>query len=289
MRTFKPFACTFLCAATMAFAKEGLIYNPLPESSTIQFIAPSAKTVHKGEVLVVLDITPIFGKWRAADEAFQAAEAELKASQEKIAPLEAANAAALAAAADEIVQAERALKRYIEGDAPANELILKLNVIDAKGALERQRQRFSTRDKLLASGAIPKTQYDALDVDLTKAKYAMDIAQLKLDVFEKYEKLQVSDQFTNQLAQKKKSLPALQAQCASNLNAAQTAVQAAKDKVKSLGAERERLGQLLEKTAVYAPEDGSFFRSDASQSGGAKIEIGSTLTAGTLMGFIKKP
>ncbi len=284
----RSLACLAVGAAGVSQAETRSISNPLPESAVVQFVVASGRTVHEGEALVVLDATPWLEKRRAAEVALQTALAEAQANEEKIAPLEAANAAALATAADEVNQAERMLKRFVEGDARANELTLILSAIDAKADFDRQQERYTSRDKLLASGCIAKIQYNAEEVELTKTKYAMEIAQLKLDSFEKYEKPQLIDQFTNQVAQKKKAQANLQTQCVKNVKAAQAALQASKEKVKSLTEQRDRYSQWLEKTAIYAPSEGRFYPGNPEQPE-VKIEPGALVGAAHVLGLLKKP
>ena len=276
-------------ASTAVAAPETVtLTSPMKSASVVEFIAVSGRAVQPGEALLVLDTGAILDKLREAEAGRNPAEAEIKANQEKIAPLEAANAIAIAAVAYDATQAERAFKRYQEGEAPANELTLKLNLVEAQSAFDRQQERFNARDKLLADGYIQKNEYDKEAVLLTKTQYALDAAKLKLDSFVKYERDQMSDQLARALEAKKLALSTTQTQSAKSVEAARAAVETSQQKLKAIETECERLKQLLKNTVLYAPAAGQFVAGDPAHPE-VKIGPGVALRSGAVIGVLKKP
>jgi len=182
------------------------IVNGLPNPTAIHYVAPSGKAVRKGDILVVLDCLPTLAKWREIQNAIPAAEAEAKANEQKIAPTEADKAAKLAALAYEVTQADRLLHKYIEGDAPANQLSLQLAVIDAQAAYDQALSRYNTRGKLLQEGYIQKIEYDNDEVTLNRAKVALDAAKVRFDSFVNFDKPLTADSLTRTLNDKKEFL-----------------------------------------------------------------------------------
>jgi multidrug resistance efflux pump len=288
MKTNLALLLVAVASAAVAAPETVTLTHPLKEPGLVVFIAASDRAVHPGEALLVLDNSATVAKLREAEAGLKPAEAEIKTNQDKIAPLEAANATAIAAATYEATQAERAFKRYKEGEAPASELTLKLNLVEAQDALDHQQERFNARDKLLADGYIQKNEYEKEAVLLTKTQFALEAAKLKLDSFVKYERDQMSEQLARALEAKKLALSTTQTQTTQSVNAARAAVEASQQKLKALEAECERLRQLLKNTVLCAPSAGQFVVGDPAQPE-IKIEPGSTLRPGAVIGVLKKP
>jgi multidrug resistance efflux pump len=288
MKTNLALLLVAVASAAVAAPETVTLTHPLKEPGLVVFIAASDRAVHPGEALLVLDNSATVAKLREAEAGLKPAEAEIKTNQDKIAPLEAANATAIAAATYEATQAERAFKRYKEGEAPASELTLKLNLVEAQDALDHQQERFNARDKLLADGYIQKNEYEKEAVLLTKTQFALEAAKLKLDSFVKYERDQMSEQLARALEAKKLALSTTQTQTTQSVNAARAAVEASQQKLKALEAECERLRQLLKNTVLCATSAGQFVVGDPAQPE-IKIEPGSTLRPGAVIGVLKKP
>jgi multidrug resistance efflux pump len=276
-------------AASAAFAEPATLtlVSPMKNESVVEFIAASNRAVQPGEALLVLDTGTILDELRETEGFRKAAAGELKSREDQVAPAEAAAAAAAAAAAYDATQAERAFNRYKEGEAPAGELMLKLALVEAQSVLDRQQERFNARDKLLADGYIQKNDYEKEAVLLTKAQYALEAAKLKLDSFVKYERDQTSEQLARILETKKQALSNTQAQGVKNVEAAKAAVEAARQKLKWIEAECERLKQLLKSTVLYAPAAGQFIVGDPVHPE-TKIEAGTPLRPGAVIGVLKK-
>lgn len=277
-----------LASTAVAAPETVTLTSPMKGASVVEFIAATNRSVQPGEALLVLDTGTILDKLRETEATRKPAEAEIKANQDKIAPLEASTATATATAAYDATQAERAFNRYKEGEAPASELTLKLNLVEAQSALDRQQERFNARDKLLADGYIQKSEYEKEGVLLTKTQYALEAAKLKLDSFVKYERDQMSEQLARALEAKKLALANAQNQGAKSVEAARAAVEASQQKLKAIEADCERLKQLLKTTVLYAPAAGQFVVGDPTHPD-VKIEPGAPLRSGAVIGVLKKP
>lgn len=288
MKTHLALLLVAVASAAVAAPETVTLTNPMKESSVVEFIAASDRAVQPGEALLVLDNGPIIAKLREAEAGLKPAAAEIKTNQEKIAPLEAANVTAVAAATYDATQAERAFKRYQEGEAPASELTLKLNLVEAQSALDRQQERFNARDKLLADGYIQKSEYEKEAVLLTKTQFALEAAKLKLDSFVKYERDQMSEQLARALEAKKLALANAQTQATKSVEAAKAAVETSQQKLKALEAECEHQRQLLKNSVLCAPAPGQFVVGDPTHPD-VKIEPGTALRPGAVIGVLKKP
>lgn len=261
------------------------IVNGLPNPTAIHYVAPSGKAVRKGDILVVLDCLPTLAKWREIQNAIPAAEAEAKANEQKIAPTEADKTARLAALTYEVTQADRLLHKYIEGDAPANQLSLQLAVIDAQAAYDQALSRYNTRDKLLQEGYIQKIEYDNDEVTLNRAKVALDAAKVRFDSFVNFDKPLTADSLTRTLNDKKAALESTRVQADQNLAAIHAAMDAAAAKAKALSEEGNRWSEFLQKTALGAPADGHFTAGDPAHPEW-KVEQGGTAAPGQVLGLI---
>jgi len=180
-----------------------LITNPLAAASVLQYIAPSGKSVRKGDVLVVLDCQPILAKLHETESAIPAAETEVKTAGLKIPALEADKVAKLAALARDVSQAERTLRKYVDGDGAASESTMQLAVVDAQSAYDQAVDRYSSRDKLLQDGYIQKVEYDLCQVALDRAKLGLSGAKVRLETFVKYDKPILVEQYTKAVDDKK--------------------------------------------------------------------------------------
>lgn len=281
----------FLLAASLAVtarAENVNLTNPLKAPAVVEFAAAPGRSVQPGEALLVLDTGAILDKLREAETRRKAAEDEIKANRDKIAPAEAAGATAVAAAAYEAAQAERAFNRYKEGDARASELNLKLNVIEAESALDRQQERYNARDKLLADGYIQKIEYEKEAVLLTKAQYTLESAKIKLDSFLKYERDQMTEQLSRVLEAKKQALANAQALAARGVETAKAAVEGSQKKLQGINEECERIRGLLKNTVLYAPAAGVFTPGDPAHPE-LKIEPGASLRPAAVVGVLHKP
>ncbi|MEI6351123.1 MAG: hypothetical protein WCP06_08450 [Verrucomicrobiota bacterium] len=293
--TFKHHCAAWACAALLlpnpSFATQQtkgtpiLISNPLPSDSTLQYVAVPGKTVQKGELLFVVNCTQVFEKLNKAQEALSVAEAEAKAREKELAPMPVENAAKLAAANHQAAQAERALRKYVEGEAPANELGLQLVLIEAQSAQTQQQIRFDSRDKLLQEGFIQKVEYDAEEVRLKKTKLGLEAAKIRLETFVKFERDQITDQLEAALKDKKAAVQATQTEGDRGIAAAQATLEAAKAKLQSAIAECERLKELLHRTAVTAPAEGEFSVGDPSHPE-VKMQLGGAIGPGEILGVV---
>ena len=290
----QPFLIRVACAALLlpvpSFAlqprkAETQIANPLSSDSTLQYMAASGKPVQKGELLFVVNCTPVAEKLKQAQTVLLAAGTELKAREKQLAPMQAENAAKLAAANHQASQAERALRKYVEGEAPANELGLQIVVIDAQSEQTQQQLRFDSRDKLLKEGFIQKVEYDAEEVRLKKTKLSLDAAKIRLETFTKFERDQTTDQLDMTLREKKAAAQSAQAEGDRNIAAAQQALETAKATLQAATTECERLRELLGRTAVVSPVDGEFTVGDASHPE-LKVELGGPIAPGQILGVV---
>lgn len=266
-------------------SKTRILSNSLPEAAIIEFVAEPGTTVRQGEIVVVLDCVPWIARLRDATKTLAAAQEEIKANDRRIAHMDADNSTKVEAAAYEALQAERSLEKYVEGDAPGAALLLQLALTEAKSDFDQQLDRFNSRDKLLKEGYIQKVEYENEGVRMKKAQLTLDAAKLKLETFEKFERVQMTDQCTRILEEKKKALRTLQTQLNQDAAAARSAGEILIAKEKAAQAECERLREMLRRCFVTAPIGGQFKPGDVTHAE-CKPELGSTALPGQVLGTI---
>lgn len=274
-----PFAIT---APTHA---EPVAIRTRQATRVLQYIAPTGKTVREGEIIAVLDCLSICEDLQEVETELAKQSATARSKETEITRQEAANVEKEADAAYEITKADRVYQKYLEGDAPAQELALQLALNEAEAGLKKQTDRYNARDKLLQDGYIQKVEYEAEEVLLQKSKLTHDAAQLKLKAFIKYERAQATEQYARTLKEKKAAVETVKKEGDKAIEKLRAELAAAQKSVKALTIEKDQLTQQLDKTVIIAPTAGTLALGDPARPD-LKIRRGATVSSTDLLGTI---
>jgi len=249
----------------------------------LRYIAPDGRRVSKGELLAFFENSSLHTALEEAKKELKACKAAIAAAEAQAADLEATAGEKIAAATYEIAKADKALSKYVEGDAPAAEIALTLALAEAEANFKQQTERYDVRDKMLAEGYIHKIEYDNEERLLEKTRLLRDAAKLKLTTFLKYDREQTVEQLTRAVADKKAVLEKLQKEQEAAVAKAQLAIEACGKAETAKTRECEALLKQIESTIILAAREGTFRHRE-----GSPFTIGKPLTRGLLLGTIEK-
>lgn len=232
------------------------VHSTLTGPQEVLYIVKSGKAVHQGDVLFVLDPTPLLDPLHEATQKTAACQAEVGRLESALADVQPADNDKIANAERELHEAQRALEKYTQVEEPATEQALEQAVADADLAANQEKTRYDSRDKLLKEGYIRQAEYDEEAVKMTRAKVALSGAKAKLKAHTDYEKPDTIDQDQWTIKLKTTALQRAKDAAATDLQKAQDALAQAKSKLEKAKAAEAAQHALVDQTAIVAPADG---------------------------------
>ncbi len=289
---------------TALLASGTAVVNTYPKDAALQYLAPAGE-IRQGEVIAVLDSTPLTNALRELTRRVNDLEAQHHVAVDKLEVTEAINREKLTTAQEALTSAERALTKYLENEAPGAEVALKLTLHDAETEFKKQTERYNTRDRLLQEGFIQKVEYDNEETRLKRTELALEAARLKMDAFLKYEREERESQLAKETKKLKEELAQIERSTAAALVTAREAVEISQERLETARTERDRLTRELEKTIIRASKQGRFTPTKASASTESTTDStadstaettdkaappftrGDEIATGTILGYIK--
>jgi multidrug resistance efflux pump len=223
----------------------------------LHYIVKSGKTVHKGDVLFVVDPTPLLDPLQKAEAKSAECQAEVAKLQAALNQVEPESQEKIATAEMELRQAQRTLEKYTQVEEPAAEQTLKQAVADAQLAAAQEKSRYDSRDKLLKEGYIRQAEYDEEAVKMDRAKVALDTANAKLKAHTEYEKPDTVEQAQWTIKQKTAALQRAKDAATADLEKAKQELAIAKDHLETAKQAEAEQHALVDQTAITAPADGT--------------------------------
>ncbi len=225
-------------------------------STSIKWVVDDGSHVKKGDLLVDLDDSGLLDQYTTEKIALDKAESDYLQAEENYKIQLTQNEADILAAENTLKLAQITLKKFIEGDYPANLSDLEGKVKTADGDLEQQRDRAAWAQRMLKKGYQTISQAQAEESRLESYELAKKKAETDLYVLKSFTKEHDETQDRNAVREAELGLQ----KARSTAKAKEVQAKADRDAKKSVY--DQELGKCkdiqaeIKKCKLYAPTDG---------------------------------
>lgn len=163
------------------------IVPTIRQTATISYLIAEGSRVQKGEVIARLNSEELDKEIETIEESISRQESVLDSAETdlEISNLDAETS--LRAARQAVIDAEKDMEKFLQGDQPMEYRTAELEVQTAESQLGRNGSKYTEMKGLLEEGFVTEDEVEEARIALEEAKIKLETAQLKLQNIKKYD------------------------------------------------------------------------------------------------------
>jgi HlyD family secretion protein len=241
---------------TINAARSVPIINKLEGTWTITYVIADGSLVHRGDLLVELDSSTLSQQVNQQEITVESADAALRQAEEQVVIQESQNRSDIQIAELAVELAQIDLEKYVQGDYKLATTKAEGEIFLAEEELARAENKYEWTQKLAAKGYINRNELLADKLAVDKAKVQHDQAKGSLDLLKKYTHQKDLRTYETNSQQAKDALDRARRKASAQMSQALASKKAAESTFALSKRRLEKLMAELEKTKIYAPQDG---------------------------------
>jgi multidrug efflux pump subunit AcrA (membrane-fusion protein) len=225
-------------------------------STTIKSVIDDGSHVKKGDLLVDLDDSGLLDQLTTEKITLDKAESDWLQAEENYKIQVTQNESDVLAAENALKLAQIELKKFLEGDFPANLSDLEGKVKTADSDLEQQRDRTAWAQRMLKKGYYTVSQTQSEESKLESYQLAKKKAETDLDVLKRFTKEHDETNFRNKVREAELGLQKARSTAKANELVKKTDRDAKKSVHEQEAGKYKDIQDEIKKCKLYAPQDG---------------------------------
>ena len=263
-----PMVVSVTESGTIKAAEQEVLRAEVEGRTTIITLVPEGSLVKKGDLLVELDISAMEDERLEDTIEVQNAEAEFIRARED---LEVAKNQALADVAQAKLDYQFAIEdldKYKLGEYPNLETEAKSKIEIAKEELTRAEEKHRGSQELFEQEFISRTELQADELALNKAKLELMLADQALKLLQDWEYKRQIAQLESDVEQMRLALERAERKASADVVQAEAELKARQSQLEREKDQLERVTAQIAKAKIYAPRDGLVVYATSAQGGG---------------------
>ena len=232
---------------------------------SIIYIIPEGSVVHKGDLLVELDVATVVDERINQEIAVTNAASALEMKREDLEIARNQAASDIELAEQDLAFAQEDLVKYEEGEYPNKLDETKGSVTLAEQELEQAKEKYEWSKKLHAEDFLSESELKSDELSWRHREIALATAKGNLSLLETYTHKRELAKLKSDVRQKTAALDRVRRKAASSILQEESAMRAKESEFNRQKQKLDKLATQISKAKIYAPMDGQVIYSTSNQ------------------------